>query len=702
MQIRVDKDNLRIIKLSQLESGEVDVTEVNFIFTPEYKDLIKTAVFTLGDKSYKVILQNDKCYIPLEVLVEGNKITIGVYAFKSEGEELILRYSPVPVTAEILKGSYVEEAENTSHPTPTEIEQLMNLIQSNTDSINDLSDRVDTLEQDKDKCCRDIDSIKDDLIDIKSDIQDLEDDVTSIRSDINNINENIEDIESEILDINADISNINTSITNIERVDERQNRRLNSIDNFIRQWPKTDYKQGTSINLGKTIQATVQYEDDKVLYGNAEQEGTPTPTEPIPISVVTGTQEVVVRGKNRISGVESGNYNQTTGEKTTGTGYRNANPIPVTPNSTYTFSINGTAKNINIFEYTSNNTFIGKQASANSTFTTSDNCYYVNFYRGAGDGDEYWQLESGSIATSYEPYITPTTYTLHLTGKNLFNKEEIDLINALTTTTGLLSPSNSYRFCGYIPVTPLSTYYLSLSNKTITFYDKHRHFLGSHVVNGNFFTAWDTARYVGFNITQEQYNTKTQDTLMFSQSSTEVPYEPYNSIELAKIGDYADEIVYDLKTDKWYKKGYIGKVVLNGSESWNSASAINNHYRYYIDFPSGKADTSLICYSNYFKGVSRVNLLNENELATNQFINILSDTFTSLADLKTWLSTHNTEVYYVLATETDEEITDETLIQDLDNIYAMMSVEGTTIIEVSGNLPGIIKVRAYAQLQAAT
>ena len=274
MKIRVDKDNLRIIELSQLESGEVDVTEVNFIFTPEYEDLIKTAVFTLGDKSYKVILQNDKCFVPTEVLVEGNKITIGVYAFKQDSEELILRYSPVPVTAEILKGSYVEEAENTSHPTPTEIEQLLDLINSNSIAIDDLTERVETLEQDKDKCEEDIDSIKEDLIDIKSDIQDLEDDVTSIRSDINNINENIDDIEDDISDINSDISNINTSITNIERVDERQTRRLNAIDNILRQWPKTEYQIGTNINLGKTIEAVVQYEDDKVLYGDTSQETT--------------------------------------------------------------------------------------------------------------------------------------------------------------------------------------------------------------------------------------------------------------------------------------------------------------------------------------------------------------------------------------------------------------------------------------------
>jgi hypothetical protein len=47
---------------------------------------------------------------------------------------------------------------------------------------------------------------------------------------------------------------------------------------------------------------------------------------------------------------------------------------------------------------------------------------------------------------------------------------------------------------------------------------------------------------------------------------------------------------------------------------------------------------------------------------------IYPNSISSVADLKTWLSTHNTIFYYVLATPTTTEITDETLLEQLDAI----------------------------------
>ena len=609
MKIRVDKDNLRIIELSQLESGEVNSTQVEFIFTPEYEDLIKTAVFTLGDKSYKVILQNDKCFVPQEVLVEGNKITIGVYAFKVEGEDLKLRYSPVPVTAEILKGSYVEEAENTSHPTPTEIEQLMELISKNTSDIESLDNRVTTLENKEGSCETQIENIKEDLIDIKADIQDLEDNVTTINNSITDIEGDIDDIEGDIVDINGDISDINTSITNINQLDERQNRRLNSIDNFIRQWPKTEYQTGTNINLGKTIQAVVQYEDDKVLYGNAEQEGTPTPTEPIPISVVTGEQSVVVHGKNCFN---PNNITFTNGilddngqpSSSSASHYTN-NFWRVEPSTNYALS--GTLRTENIgyrvYYYDKNKNWLSRTVNINTTsytFTTTSNCYYIRLQVANEITLQDIQLELGTSVTSYTPYTSTTT--------------TIDL----------------------------------------------------------------------------------------------------KTLELAKIGTYQDYIYFDVDEGKWYKKGLINKTTFNGEETWFIASSIaTNTSRFWTQKNSIintaiSGDTNIYIKSPKFIGITWNEMYQTDTTTLNAISNYNSSSTTdgrchiriqnSIASTEsaftTWLSNNNLDIYYVLKTPTDEEITDTTLIQDLYNILAMMSVNGTTIIEVSGNLPAPIKVRA--------
>ena len=104
-------------------------------------------------------------------------------------------------------------------------------------------------------------------------------------------------------------------------------------------------------------------------------------------------------------------------------------------------------------------------------------------------------------------------------------------------------------------------------------------------------------------------------------------------------------------------------------------------------------------YVNYFSpqttGIAGTQ--NEGYLLNNQkyfYVRIKSSTAGSVAEFKTWLSTHNTEVRYVLATSTNTEITDTTLINQLEAWYNAQSIKGTTIIESNGDLPLIIKVRA--------
>jgi hypothetical protein len=65
-----------------------------------------------------------------------------------------------------------------------------------------------------------------------------------------------------------------------------------------------------------------------------------------------------------------------------------------------------------------------------------------------------------------------------------------------------------------------------------------------------------------------------------------------------------------------------------------------------------------------------------------------------LAQWKTWLSTHNVSVYYVLATPTVEEITDSSLINDLNNLEDAKSYNGTTNITITAETPADIKITA--------
>lgn len=78
--------------------------------------------------------------------------------------------------------------------------------------------------------------------------------------------------------------------------------------------------------------------------------------------------------------LELGMYDASTGEKTTNNNnYRNKNFIEVEPNTTYTFSINGASQKYVVYNYTNDEKLINVSTLTSGTFTTPDNCNYINF-----------------------------------------------------------------------------------------------------------------------------------------------------------------------------------------------------------------------------------------------------------------------------------------------------------------------------------
>ena len=123
MKIYVNTNNVKLIEKDQIESGEYNVTPCLFEFSEEYAGLIKTAVFTRKDKTaYKMLIQDDECTIPAEVLENEGAVELGVFGYVIEDDDLELRYSPKPCIFNVTKGSY-KEAENSTPPTPTQFEQ---------------------------------------------------------------------------------------------------------------------------------------------------------------------------------------------------------------------------------------------------------------------------------------------------------------------------------------------------------------------------------------------------------------------------------------------------------------------------------------------------------------------------------------------------------------------------------------------------
>lgn len=129
MRIKVNINDISLIDNLSLRTGEYKSKELEFIFSKEFENLVKYAVFINEEKeAYKVLIQNNKCFIASEVLNKTGVIILGVYGYEIKNNELILRYSPSPLNIVVKEGSFVENAQNTGEITPSMIEVIENQI----------------------------------------------------------------------------------------------------------------------------------------------------------------------------------------------------------------------------------------------------------------------------------------------------------------------------------------------------------------------------------------------------------------------------------------------------------------------------------------------------------------------------------------------------------------------------------------------
>ena len=208
------------------------------------------------------------------------------------------------------------------------------------------------------------------------------------------------------------------------------------------------------------------------------------------------------------------------------------------------------------------------------------------------------------------------------------------------------------------------------------------------------------------------YGAGTSPDSQLELGSTATAYEPYQgqdyaislgTIELAKIGNYQDRIYKS--AGKWYIEKQVGKVVLSGTENWTLVSTATNTTRFKVQGLTSDIvinETSVLLMSNYFTCYPS-NERTQDKIGMTTYINqdlyIRTDvnSISTVAALKTWLGTHNTTVYYALATPTTTEITNEALIAQLEALLNAELYTGQNNISVTSaaNLAGPLDI-AYA------
>ena len=455
----------------------------------------------------------------------------------------------------------------------------------------------------------------------------------------------------------------------------------------------------------------------------------PSPDYPQDIRTITGDNTIVVEGKNLLPN----NYVELPSiavEKSDGTIVFNGTLSSNTsyqlkrltlPAGTYIFSSNKSFPNESYF-------LINNYSAGNTkTFTLEEETYFeVRLVLLAGtytNSSCKLQIEKGSTATTYKPYTSQTLpinlgtleyckignyadeFVKAVSKKNLFNESQLLLANNWSlnssgyyngTFTDFHSKWGTNGFNVNIDGSKQYTisldYYVSGGNAIIRFIysdDTYSNYnLGSTTLSHISLTSTygkTISKIIG-SYTTGGSNTLYIKNIMLNEGLTALPYEPYPD-------------------NKWYLKKNIGKAILDETGYWSEYIPTSENWRqYYKPFNLIHSTEVSLARSDYFINNiigNRGSILNS-VYTYNGGIAFNPAGINSMEAWKTWISTHNTTVYYVNATP-EYVLLNDTLQGQLEDIsYALGYDNQTNIIQVNDNLPFIISATGLKPVPTKT
>ena len=452
----------------------------------------------------------------------------------------------------------------------------------------------------------------------------------------------------------------------------------------------------------------------------------------------------------------NGNYSSNSNSYVT-----NKDKISVTAGATYTISANkGVYKGS---DYTgagvvffNNGTYVSSTLRPeNGTFTVPSGANQVvyNFYKSNSDenitpSDIKWvQLESGSSATSYEPYVggTPSPnpdypqpiqtvtgeQTVEIVGKNLFDKDDFVGGNYYVASSGTITEQANYR-SAVVPCLPSTTYTVSKKGQSplrvaycnatsVQAGDTAYGYQRDTTANSQALTitTGEQAKTLIVTYKEQGYTVDTDITsLMIEIGSTATAYAPYlkqtlpislGTIELCKLGTYQDYIYKD--GDSWKVHKATKSITITGAESetWTAQNTTNNYYSYRLtvsdaDKIASSSDVALAKSDCFTSGKSSdLNTATSGyyiyQLTVTGYLRFFTgDATNKLTDFKAMLAQKTPKVVYPLTTPTETAITDQTLIAQLEAIRTASLENGANTITntaTGSNLAGDMGIGYY-------
>ena len=457
--------------------------------------------------------------------------------------------------------------------------------------------------------------------------------------------------------------------------------------------------------------------------GNIEQDGTPTPSAPVPIQTVTGRQTVTVAGKNILDYVtyfRSGTYNGITATlnddgSITISGKPTSNYVQIVSvhditdlledGATYSLSSDGHDRRlIGQFQRRPKNgggtqyidTITGDKTV---TIDKSNNNYSIGVMTVTTTdwGNDpltitrTFQFEKGSV-TSFEPF-KGQAHEINL-GKNLIEPRMPTWTYSGVTCTN--NGDGSFTLNG----TATATATWRIEQSTANGHDHLRTLNGTYTLSCRGiqtgvslivtqFDVWQTIGRVQNNETPSTFTSNLNDTLVYiavtngttvnnvtvypqlERGGIASSYSPhFEPIELCGIPntDYRDRIYKE--NGRWYLHKEVGKEFYDGSNDEDWQYSLSDPWHRYSATAAGSnsANWRTPCLSDHFVYLSSGHALGGSMIYGGRFYCYPDQSITTTAGFTTWLASNNVTVYYPLATPTTTEITNEEVLEGLEAI----------------------------------
>lgn len=690
MKLNVTKDSVSMEKYEYVNTGEVNSRNINFNFSDEYKDTINYAVFKREKENYIAKIENDYVTIPVEACKYAGKMKIGVYGYmEDEQGNVTLRYSPKPCDTIVREGSYEDGRESITLVAESDFEQQIRKYNENVEQQNS------KLEEETQKNIEKINNVK----------GEQDNKIAQIEKSNNNLIEKVEQIQ-DIIPNQANEENqladkdfVNSSIATSTAT-------FRGTFNTLTELKSTnadvnDYGNVITIEEGQTYYSRYTFDGEKWVF-NFKINNTTFTAEQWKALNSKATEDLISQistNKENVEKIETEQDKQNKDIESNKTAIEKATEKLNKALLIYDNFANANASKMSEI-------LVGNTTQATTTGKNIFNLQLLNEEKNM----EIAGLDFSHDASSFGLVGTTNTGTQSI----LRMKNNLKLESGKTYTfSAILSGTipkititiNQY---GVESKTSVFTVHLSKDKPTETFtYNDN----GEQIDYTNFIveslqtnatydchielmleegdTATDYEPYTGGipspnpDYPQEIKNVTGEKIVSISNGTDNIDYPlSLADMELCKIADYKDYIYY--KDEKWWKHKEIERNRLPDEFTMDYGKGLFNFHNFKTANYFRATQPQITNYftnqnvqSNIFKTLEDLHFTVQYSYNDNIFIKYLK--YDNPYDFNVWVKEHELKMYAILSTPQEEEITDTTLISQLNNILnkcISLNIEG--------------------------